>query len=236
MKKAISLLLALTLLLALAACSGDASEGTAAPETTETEAPAAPADTAEVPEEAPADEAPAADEPAAEAPAAGEAADEAPAEEPAAEAPAATQLALGGTASLEGVTADLAITEFQHGETLGSGISVSSHNENNEYFWLAGTLTNTGTETLSGFSIDAMVTIVFDDTYTYEGEFLMMDDIGPFAAADVYFWADVPPAMLENYGTVKVQFAYNDGFAEYDWAANDYERTLDGYDHVCEMQ
>ena len=113
---------------------------------------------------------------------------------------------------------------------------MSSHNENNEHFWLAGTLTNTGTETLSGFSIDAMVTIVFDDTYTYEGEFLMMDDIGPFAAADVYFWADVPPAMLENYGTVKVQFAYNDGFAEYDWAANDYEKTLDGYDHICEMQ
>ena len=139
--------------------------------------------------------------------------------------------AVGDTVTLEGVDLELAVGEFQSGDKLGGDISVSSHSDTNKYFWLGGTVTNVGTETIDTFINDTMVTIVFDDTYHYEGSFLMRDDVGPFAVSEVYFWADVPPAMLEQYKTVKVVFGYNDGFGDYDWEKTDYEKVMKGYDH-----
>lgn len=147
----------------------------------------------------------------------------------------ATSVPAGETVALAGVDVELATGEFVFDDKLGGTISVSSHSDSNKYFWLSGTMTNTGTETISSFSIEAMVNIVFDDAYNYEGSFMLKDDIGPFAESEVFFWADVPPAMLERYKTVKVQFAYNNGFEDFNWEANNYEKTAEGFDNLYEF-
>lgn len=147
-----------------------------------------------------------------------------------------TTAAIGEKVTLEGVDIELTTGEFQSdAEKLGGNISVSTHSDSNKYFWLSGTMTNVGKETISSWSVDCMVNIIFDDDYTYEGSLNIRDDMGPFAESEVLFWADVPPAMLDRYETVKVQFAYNDGFAEYNWEAANYEKNMDGYDHKYEF-
>jgi hypothetical protein len=158
-----------------------------------------------------------------------------PAEETAAE-PEFTQVAIGETITLNGVDVELTTGEFLSGDKLGDGISVSTHSDSNKYFWLSGKIVNVGTEPLPGFISDTYVNIIFDDQYTYEGEFMIrnMDGLGPFAESEVYFWADVPPAMLDRYETVKVQFSYNDGFAEYDWQTN-HEKTHAGFTNHYEF-
>lgn len=147
-----------------------------------------------------------------------------------------TVAAIGETVTLEGVDIELTTSEFQSdAEKLGGNISVSTHSDSNKYFWLLGTMTNVGKETISSWSVDCMVNIIFDDEYTYEGSLNIRDDMGPFAESEVLFWADVPPAMLDRYKTVKVQFAYNNGFADYNWEAANYEKNMDGYDHKYEF-
>lgn len=147
-----------------------------------------------------------------------------------------TVAAIGETVTLEGVDIELTTSEFQSdAEKLGGNISVSTHSDSNKYFWLLGTMTNVGKETISSWSVDCMVNIIFDDDYTYEGSLNIRDDMGPFAESEVLFWADVPPAMLDRYKTVKVQFAYNNGFADYNWEAANYEKNMDGYDHKYEF-
>lgn len=156
-----------------------------------------------------------------------------PSQEPEKEFTTAT---VGETVTLEGVDIELTTSEFQSdAEKLGGNISVSTHSDSNKYFWLLGTMTNVGKETISSWSVDCMVNIIFDDDYTYEGSLNIRDDMGPFAESEVLFWADVPPAMLDRYQTVKVQFAYNDGFADYNWEAANYEKNMDGYDHKYEF-
>ena len=155
-----------------------------------------------------------------------------PSQEPEKEFTTAT---VGETVTLEG-DIELTTSEFQSdAEKLGGNISVSTHSDSNKYFWLLGTMTNVGKETISSWSVDCMVNIIFDDDYTYEGSLNIRDDMGPFAESEVLFWADVPPAMLDRYQTVKVQFAYNDGFADYNWEAANYEKNMDGYDHKYEF-
>lgn len=147
-----------------------------------------------------------------------------------------TTAAIGEKITLEGVDIELTTGEFQSdAEKLGGNISVSTHSDSNKYFWLSGTMTNVGKETISSWGVDCMVNIVFDDDYIYEGSLNVRSDMGPFAESEVLFWADVPPAMLDRYETVKVQFAYNDGFAEYNWEAANYEKNMDGYDHKYEF-
>lgn len=156
-----------------------------------------------------------------------------PSQEPEKEFTTAT---VGETVTLAGVDIELTTSEFQSdAEKLGGNISVSTHSDSNKYFWLLGTMTNVGKETISSWSVDCMVNIIFDDDYTYEGSLNIRDDMGPFAESEVLFWADVPPAMLDRYQTVKVQFAYNDGFADYNWEAANYEKNMDGYDHKYEF-
>lgn len=147
-----------------------------------------------------------------------------------------TTATIGETVTLEGADVELTTGKFASGDKLGGNISVSSHSESNKYFWLSGTMTNVGTETIaSSWGIDSIVNIIFDDKYTYEGSLHVRNDMGPFGESEVLFWADVPPAMLERYQAVKVQFAYNDGFADYDWPGNNYEKKMDGYDHQYEL-
>lgn len=207
--KILSLLLTAALVLSLAACGGGSGS--------EDSAPPADAGTTQAGDEVPAEEAPGEDE-----------------EQP----PEAvfTTVTVGETVTLDGVDIELTTGEFSSdADKLGGNISVSTHSDSNKYFWLSGTMTNVGTETVSSWGIDSMVSIIFDDTYTYEGSITLRDDMGPFAESEVLFWADVPPAMLDRYETVKVQFAYNDGFAEYDWEAANYEKTMGGYDHQYEF-
>lgn len=147
-----------------------------------------------------------------------------------------TVASIGETVTLEGVDIELTTSGFQSdAEKLGGNISVSTHSDSNKYFWLSGTMTNVGKETVSSWSVDCMVNIIFDDEYTYEGSLNVRDDMGPFAESEVLFWADVPPAMLDRYKTVKVQFAYNDGFEDYNWEAASFEKNMDGYDHKYEF-
>lgn len=211
MKKRIALLLALALLLGLTACGStkEDTEPTEEPEQTvqtETEQSEEPAE-AETPEE--------------------------PAEP---EAPEFTQVTIGDTVTLAGVDLELTTTGFLSGDQLEEGLSISSHDPNSKYFWLEGTVINVGTETLDTLGLECAVTIVFDDTYSYDGDLMIrnMDGLGPFAESKVFFWADVPPAMLERYQTVKVQFGYNDGFGDYDWQANS-ERVVTGYTNRYEF-
>lgn len=212
MKKQIALLLALMTALSLTAC-GSKTDDT---ETAKDPAEETTTQTPETPEEP--------EEP------------EVPEEPEELETPAFTQVNIGDTVALNGVDLELTTTQFLSGDKLGDGISVSTHSDSNQYFWLEGTIVNVGTETLNTLGLESAVSIVFDDTYTYTGELLIrnMDGLGPFAESPVYLWADVPPAMLEKYQTVKVQLGYNDGFGDYDWTANS-ERVVTGYTNRYEF-
>ena len=212
MKKQIALLLALMTALSLTACGSKTNDT----ETAKDPAEETTTQTPETPEEPEEPEVP--EEP----------------EEP--ETPAFTQVNIGDTVALNGVDLELTTTQFLSGDKLGDGISVSTHSDSNQYFWLEGTIVNVGTETLNTLGLESAVSIVFDDTYTYTGELLIrnMDGLGPFAESPVYLWADVPPAMLEKYQTVKVQLGYNDGFGDYDWTANS-ERVVTGYTNRYEF-
>lgn len=210
MKKAPAFLLAAAMMLALAACGGGEAS-------TEGSTPPADVSTPPVQESVQPSQQPSQESESAQS---GEA-----------EPQGGNTAATGQTVTLEGVDLELTIGEFQDGDKLGGDISVSTHSDTNKYFWLSGTLVNVGTETISSFGQDTMVTLVFDDTYNYEGDMIIRDDMGPFAQSEVYFWADVPPAMLERYQSVKVIFGYNDGFEDYDWEKTDYEKVMEGYDH-----
>ena len=236
MKKWIALLLALVLALGLVACGGTADD--AADDADQTQEPAVTENDAEEPE-APADDADTADdadqtqEP--EAPA-DDTAEEPEADDAAEEAGNFTQVNIGDTVTLDTVGLEITTTGFQYGDEMIAGWGISDHDPSNKYFWLGGTAVNVGTETLDTLGLECTVEIVFDDTYTYTGDLLFenLDGIGPFAQSNIYFWADVPPAMLERYQTVKVRFGFNDGFGEYDWMANS-ERVVTGYTNQYEF-
>ena len=78
--------------------------------------------------------------------------------------------------------------------------------------------------------------VIFDDKYTYEGDIRCFSgfQMDPLVENNIYFYAEVPPTILESYQTVTVRFAFNNEFAEYDYEANDYEQTLEGYDNLYE--
>lgn len=72
---------------------------------------------------------------------------------------------------------------------------------------------------------------LFDDDYTCEGSLNIRDAMGPFDESEVLFGADVPPAMPGRYKTVKVQFAYNDGFAGYNREAANCGKNMEVSGH-----
>ena len=200
MKKFLALLLAMVMVLALAACGGGGD--TPAPKEDDPPAP-----TTDVPpEEEPKDEEP--EEPA----------------EP--EPPAADfqQVSVGETITLDFV--ELVIGEPSYGEQLKENTSVSKDSKENLFYFLPVTLVNLGGEAVS-LTNSTMVKITFDDKYSYEGYALNFGfEVLPMADTETFFYAEVPPRVLENFEKVDIQFGFTNGFEDYDWAANDYEKTV----------
>ena len=149
--------------------------------------------------------------------------------------PEFVQVAIGETVQLESLDAELTPNGFSRAQDKLDGyLHHYGHNENNYYFWLSCTMTNTGTSPLEEPSITNVfkVQFVFDDTYTYDGRFTMRDDIGPMATTTAYFWADIPPAMLEQYQTLTIYFGYVEGFNSDDTPSGD---DFAEYDYLYEF-
>ena len=209
MKKFLALLLAMVMVLALAACGGGGD--TSAPKEKDPPAP-----TTDVPpEEEPKDEEP--EEPA----------------EP--EPPAADfqQVSVGETITLDFV--ELVIGEPSYGEQLKENTSVSKDSKENLFYFLPVTLVNLGGEAVS-LTNSTMVKITFDDKYSYEGYALNFgSEVLPMADTETFFYAEVPPRVLENFEKVDIQFGFTNGFEDYDWEANDYEKTVERFDNRYQL-
>ena len=209
MKKFLALLLAMVMVLALAACGGGGD--TSAPKEEDPPAP-----TTDVPsEEDPKDEEP--EEPA----------------EP--EPPAADfqQVSVGETITLDFV--ELVIGEPSYGEQLKENTSVSKDSKENLFYFLPVTLVNLGGEAVS-LTNSTMVKITFDDKYSYEGNALNFgSEVLPMADTETFFYAEVPPRVLENFEKVDIQFGFTNGFEDYDWEANDYEKTVERFDNRYQL-
>ena len=209
MKKFLALLLAMVMTLVLAACGGGGD--TPAPKEDDPPAP-----TTDVPpEEEPKDEEP--EEPA----------------EP--EPPAADfqQVSVGETITLDFV--ELVIGEPSYGEQLKENTSVSKGSKENLFYFLPVTLVNLGGEAVS-LTNSTMVKITFDDKYSYEGNALNFgSEVLPMADTETFFYAEVPPRVLENFEKVDIQFGFTNGFEDYDWEANDYEKTVERFDNRYQL-
>ncbi len=209
MKKFLALLLAMVMVFALAACGGGGD--TPAPKEDDPPAP-----TTDVPpEEEPKDEEP--EEPA----------------EP--EPPAADfqQVSVGETITLDFV--ELVIGEPSYGEQLKENTSVSKDSKENLFYFLPVTLVNLGGEAVS-LTNSTMVKITFDDKYSYEGYALNFgSEVLPMADTETFFYAEVPPRVLENFEKVDIQFGFTNGFEDYDWEANDYEKTVERFDNRYQL-
>lgn len=209
MKKFLALLLAMVMVLALAACGGGGD--TPAPKEDDPPAP-----TTDVPpEEEPKDEEP--EEPA----------------EP--EPPAADfqQVSVGETITLDFV--ELVIGEPSYGEQLKENTSVSKDSKENLFYFLPVTLVNLGGEAVR-LTNSTMVKITFDDKYSYEGYALNFgSEVLPMADTETFFYAEVPPRVLENFEKVDIQFGFTNGFEDYDWEANDYEKTVERFDNRYQL-
>lgn len=209
MKKFLALLLAMVMVFALAACGGGGD--TPAPKEEDPPAP-----TTDVPpEEEPKDEEP--EEPA----------------EP--EPPAADfqQVSVGETITLDFV--ELVIGEPSYGEQLKENTSVSKDSKENLFYFLPVTLVNLGGEAVS-LTNSTMVKITFDDKYSYEGYALNFgSEVLPMADTETFFYAEVPPRVLENFEKVDIQFGFTNGFEDYDWEANDYEKTVERFDNRYQL-
>ena len=209
MKKFLALLLAMVMVLALAACGGGGD--TPAPKEDDPPAP-----TTDVPpEEEPKDEEP--EEPA----------------EP--EPPAADfqQVSVGETITLDFV--ELVIGEPSYGEQLKENTSVSKDSKENLFYFLPVTLVNLGGEAVS-LTNSTMVKITFDDKYSYEGYALNFgSEVLPMADTETFFYAEVPPRVLENFEKVDIQFGFTNGFEDYDWEATEYEKTVERFDNRYQL-
>lgn len=209
MKKFLALLLAMVMVFALAACGGGGD--TPAPKEDDPPAP-----TTDVPpEEDPKDEEP--EEPA----------------EP--EPPAADfqQVSVGETITLDFV--ELVIGEPSYGEQLKENTSVSKDSKENLFYFLPVTLVNLGGEAVR-LTNSTMVKITFDDKYSYEGYALNFgSEVLPMADTETFFYAEVPPRVLENFEKVDIQFGFTNGFEDYDWEANDYEKTVERFDNRYQL-
>ncbi len=209
MKKFLALLLAMVMVFALAACGGGGD--TPAPKEDDPPAP-----TTDVPpEEEPKDEEP--EEPA----------------EP--EPPAADfqQVSVGETITLDFV--ELVIGEPSYGEQLKENTSVSKDSKENLFYFLPVTLVNLGGEAVR-LTNSTMVKITFDDKYSYEGYALNFgSEVLPMADTETFFYAEVPPRVLENFEKVDIQFGFTNGFEDYDWEANDYEKTVERFDNRYQL-
>ena len=134
--------------------------------------------------------------------------------------------------------AEIKLEEVQSGEKITEGYSsYLPSNENNHYFWIKANFKNIAGESYS-VGWNSMVKITFDDKYTYDGSVLTLgsSEMAPLVDNNIYITAEVPPSLIESYKTAVVRFAFNDCFAEYNYEANNYEETLDGYDFCYEIK
>lgn len=91
--------------------------------------------------------------------------------------------------------------------------------ENEQYYYLSGTMKNVGA---SGYSVENMVAeIVFDNKYTYNAH-LAADDGGndfygdyvePFGGVKYYIYASVPDELLNQYSTVTFKIGFKNNFS-----------------------
>lgn len=207
MKKLISFILFLSLLLALCACGGTAEQGSAPPESLEPET-SAPAETVEPTLE--------------------------PTPEPEPE-PEFQSVNIGDVIDLDFV--EITIGDIGSGEKMTEGnTSYLPANDSNQFFWLQVVLMNKAGQAFQLWG-NMPVEIVFDDTYTYEGDVRNFGsfDMAPLVQNNIYLYAEVPPTLLDSYQTVTIRFGFNDEFAEYDWVANNYEKSLENYDNLYEF-
>lgn len=115
-------------------------------------------------------------------------------------------------------------------------ITYQPSNEDNEFFWLSSEFTNTMGETTDLYS-GLMAQVVFDDKYTYEADFRCFDgsDMDPLVENEVYIYAEVPPAILDKYKTVKVQLGINNNFEDFDYMSHD-EEKVEYYDNLYQYE
>lgn len=147
---------------------------------------------------------------------------------------ASTPMAPGDTISLD--FAKITIGRTDGGKKMTEdGISYVASRENTAFFWLDAILANTSEQDLNLFYMDVRLT--FDGTDLYEGSARCFSGgkVQPQAERTIYLYAVVPPARLENWETVTVQFAFNEDFAQYDYQANGGQEQLEYYDYVYEV-
>ena len=108
--------------------------------------------------------------------------------------------------------------------------------ENKTYFYVTGTVKNTGA---NAFMINNIFcNLEFDGKYNYSasikvdtGNDFYTSNIDPLATEKYYIFASVPDEMISSYSTCKVQFAFHNNMksdyrADFDRFENRYEITL----------
>ncbi|MEE3481232.1 MAG: DUF4352 domain-containing protein [Lachnospiraceae bacterium] len=119
--------------------------------------------------------------------------------------------------------------------------SVYSHypaEDGSTYFFLKGTIKNTGTDKYD--AEDMRITLTFDDKYNYDGQALIDDGgsdfygstLDPFKSATYYLTAAIPDELINSYQTCTIKFGFADNFSvsyfESDWNefTNRYQITV----------
>ena len=131
-----------------------------------------------------------------------------------------TPIALGETISVDGV--DMKIDSYRTGKQMtgssGSGMTLIAQSDDEIIFALFGTIENTGGDALKLNCIKAEM--IFDDeSFTpwkyaeYDGSF--QTSLDPLCDGNLVFGASVPKTLAENYGTLTLRIAFNDGLQEY---------------------
>lgn len=131
-----------------------------------------------------------------------------------------TPLALGETISVDG--ADMKIDSFRTGKQMtGSskfGITLIAPSDEETVFALFGTIENTGGDALNMDSIKAEL-ILDGESFTpwkyaeYDGQF--ETSLDPLCDGNLVIGAYVPKTLAENYSTLTLKIAFNDGLKDY---------------------
>ena len=132
----------------------------------------------------------------------------------------AKPITLGEAFSVEG--ADMKIDSYRTGKEIkssgGSGYVIMAKSDDEIAFGLFGTIENTGGETIALNKIKAEL-ILDDQSFVpwkyveYDGSFT--DSLDPLCDGKLVFGASVPKMLAENYSTLTLKIALNDGLNEF---------------------
>jgi hypothetical protein len=91
----------------------------------------------------------------------------------------------------------------------------------NRLVWIRTSFKNKMTEGIELWGSKAKVIFEFDDTYRYEGDMINLyggssKTLQPMETNKIYIIAEVPKEVLSSYSKLKVVFAFNDEFDEFD--------------------